>query len=157
PSDTQPDYWFGTAVAVDGGTIAVGAGGAALPTPPVAYAGAVYIYERVNGQWAQTARLTPSEPSPGTYFGYSLALHGDTLVVGAVWIHKAYVFERISGVWTQTQVLAGGATGEWHFGETIDIDSSGNRMVIGAHLADGPSLPNQGSALIYEKSGGTWV
>lgn len=156
PSDSQPDYWFGAAVAVDGGTIAVGASGPVLPNPPTTYAGAVYLYEKVQGQWAQTAKIVPSDPLPSNYFGYALALHGDTLVIGAFWYHKAYVFQRISGVWTQTQVLAGGATGEWHFGETIDIDASGTRMVIGAHLADGTVL-NQGSVLIYEKSGDTWV
>lgn len=156
PSESQPDYWFGAAVAVDGGTIAVGASGPVLPNPPTTYAGAVYLYEKVAGQWAQTAKIVPSDPTPSNYFGYALALHGDTLVIGAFWVHKAYVFQRISGIWTQTQVLAGGATGEWHFGETIDIDASGTRMVIGAHLADGTVL-NQGSVLIYEKSGDTWV
>lgn len=160
PSDPQIDQWFGNGIGVDGNTIVVGGSGPARPeprpSPPTNYPGAVYVYEKNAGQWTQTARLQPAESAIGDYFGYSLALHGDMLVVGAFWISTAYVFQRTNGVWTQTQTLVPVERFQWHFGETISIDASGTRMAIGAHLADDP-LQQNGSAFIFELQNGQWV
>ncbi len=160
PSDPQVDQWFGNGIGVDGNTIVVGGSGPARPeprpNPPTDYPGAVYVYEKIAGQWTQTARLQPAESTVGDYFGYALALHGDTLVVGAFWISTAYVFQRTNGVWVQTQTLLPVERFQWHFGETISIDASGTRMAIGAHLADSPYAQN-GSAFIYELQDGLWV
>jgi trimeric autotransporter adhesin len=53
-------------------------------TLPAPYSGAVFVFERDGRDWAQAAYLKASNPSPGDQFGESVALFGDTLVVGAI-------------------------------------------------------------------------
>jgi hypothetical protein len=71
-------YWFGSSVAIDGRTIAVGS--------PVqnGYRGSVYLYRQLSdGRWKQSATLSHPAKRAGTAFGSSLALEGNTLLVGA--------------------------------------------------------------------------
>ena len=49
------------------------------------FAGAAYIYVRdgMAEMWVQAATLTASDGAPGAQFGVSVAVHSDTIVVGA--------------------------------------------------------------------------
>src|SRR5262249_51215470 len=69
--------FFGEAVAVSGNRIAVG------QQVDANSAGAVYVFEQVQGSWTQTARLTASDSANADSFGHAVALSGDRLVVGA--------------------------------------------------------------------------
>ena len=77
--------YFGTAVAVDADTIAVGAAniepfllaGSSEP------AGTVYVYSRINGTWSFTRRLSASDQAPTNGFGWSLHFLKDELLVAA--------------------------------------------------------------------------
>ena len=77
------DDFFGTAVAVDGNTALVGA----LQAYDADFnlrPGAVYLFTRDSeGAWSQRAKLTASDAMNGDGFGRSVALDGDTAVVGA--------------------------------------------------------------------------
>jgi hypothetical protein len=78
PDPTSYDR-FGTAVAIDGDRVAVGA-----IFHGIHYNGAVYVFERDlggPGSWGLAEKLMPVAPDGD--FGTSLALHGDRMVVGA--------------------------------------------------------------------------
>jgi hypothetical protein len=71
---------FGVAVAVDAGTVLVGAPGREVATAPAA--GSVVAYRQVAGLWTAVATITASLPSQGDRFGSALALDADRLLVG---------------------------------------------------------------------------
>jgi hypothetical protein len=91
-SDGETYDWFGFSVAIDGDTVVVGAdhddiGGNGGQ-------GSAYVFERPPGGWAnmnESAKLTASDGEGDDHFGVSVAIDGDTLVVGAD--GSAYVFE----------------------------------------------------------------
>lgn len=96
---------FGTAVAIDGETVLVGA---PFAKPDENQTGAVYAYERADEAWQRQAVLSPADPTDVVYdgmFGQAVALDGDTAVVGAPEIPRgagrAYVFRRTDTGWTQ--------------------------------------------------------
>ena len=53
-----------------------------LPCSALSMVGSVYIFERQStDNWSQAAKLMPDWPSSDSYFGYTLSLSGDALVV----------------------------------------------------------------------------
>ncbi|HEX6272667.1 MAG TPA: hypothetical protein VFZ53_06505, partial [Polyangiaceae bacterium] len=106
-SNADAEDAFGGFVALDGDTLAVSAVGEATSNgdgtasnEALPDLGAVYVFERSAGTWAQIAYLKPTSPGTDYYFGCSVALSGSTLVVGALGDSLAtrtgavYVFER---------------------------------------------------------------
>lgn len=145
---------FGASVAVstDGLTVIVGAPNAA------SYHGNAVVFTRLNNTWTREQTLT----SPGTNvdsFGISVALSsdGNTAIVGA-FQEYAIVFVRSGGVWTAQQTLTdtSGAAGD-QFGRAVALSSDGNTAIIGAAFDDVGANANQGSAVIFTRSGGTWT
>jgi FG-GAP repeat len=67
---------LGFSVAVQGDTLVLGT----LQPNDV---GVVYVYQRAGDSWEQTAKLTASNSTPGDLFGASVAIDGDTILVGA--------------------------------------------------------------------------
>jgi hypothetical protein len=128
---------FGRSLAVDAGTLVVGA--------PFDYTrntqdGAVYIFERnESGMWVQKARLTASDGGPFDFLGRSVDIEGDTVVAGAPGYSgnsqpgAVYVFKRDgSGVWSQAQkVRQQGGSNEDELGISVGIE--GNTLVAGAY------------------------
>src|SRR5260370_6994815 len=85
---------------------------------------------RVDPLFSQTKKLTASDAAANDRFGYSAAIDGDTVVVGA-WAKNsntgaAYIFERNQGGaenWGQVQKLtAVDAAGNDQFGRSVAID-----------------------------------
>ncbi|MGD9547331.1 MAG: T9SS type A sorting domain-containing protein [Candidatus Krumholzibacteriia bacterium] len=112
----------------------------------------------------ETAVLFSSDAAAGDDFGWSLAVEGTTLVVGAPNADVAgnssqgavYVFEDQVGSWVQIQKLTasdGAAFDQFGFAVAV----SGDLMVIGAEEA--PIGPNssQGAAYVFERTGGIWT
>ena len=97
---------FGFSVALDGDFALIGA-----PKDLVqgVKTGSVYVFERRPGGWVQVARLTPSDGFLDLEFGFSVALDGDTALIGTlrgndlgIQSGSAYAFERDpAGNWTQ--------------------------------------------------------
>ncbi|MBN1588723.1 MAG: PEP-CTERM sorting domain-containing protein [Pirellulales bacterium] len=122
---------FGSAVAISGDTLVVAAHGQAVGDQAGAGAVHLYQYDEVGSQWLLEQSIENPDPVAGDAFGYSVAIEGDRLVVGAPRVDvggavdagAAYVFERDDSVWTQIdkQVLATPLAGQW-FGETVGVD-----------------------------------
>ena len=162
PAARQAKSEFGNAVALDGNVMAVGS------HRENDNSGAVYVYEKTNGQWNQTARLTtPEPPSPKTTNnGYALALVGNTLVVseadgvGASSVGMVHIYERGPGGWTHVKKLSPSdpATGSV-FGQAVAL--SGNFIVVSdvgqRSDANGQNIVgNAGAVYIFEKGAGGW-
>ena len=103
--------------------------------------GSAYVYSRNEGgpnQWGLVITLRASDGARFDRFGRSIAIDGDTIVVGATGDDDrgagsgtAFVFERSDGQWMETAKLsAGDGTGFEKFGEAVAID--GNTIVVGA-------------------------
>ncbi len=128
---------FGISVAINGDTVAVGANHGNRAT-----SGAVYMFERnQNGveNWGQVQELTASDSNLLDEFGISVAIDGDTMVVGA-WAQNlltggaAYIFQRnqngVAG-WVEVQKLtASDVAAHDQFGSSVAID--GDTVPVGA-------------------------
>ena len=112
PADGEPGDEFGCAVAMTSTTLAIGAchkGG---------FAGTVYLYSRSGNLWRLQAELPAPNVTAGSHnlFGYSVALSGSGLLVGAPGQNAAtgaaYVYANSGGKWTQqTELTPTGSTG----------------------------------------------
>lgn len=159
---------FSWSVATSGNTVVVGAPFHAVGANQAQ--GAAYVFVEPTGGWAnatQTAELTASNGTQNAYFGSSVAISGNTIVVGAPGATvegntgegSGYVFVEPTGGWknmTQTAELGAsdGAAGD-NFGQAIAIDS--NTVVVGAPYATIGSNYQQGAAYIFTKPGNGWT
>jgi hypothetical protein len=106
--DGAPGQMFGFAVAAGRDTIVAGAPN---HRGNGERAGAAYIFERRGDGWRQTAKLVPSDAAPGMWFGNTVAISGDRIVVGMLLNGQvkhtgaAYVFERREGNWVEAARL----------------------------------------------------
>lgn len=123
PADPGEYDFFGDSVAISGDTVLVGSRFSGARDY-----GAAYVFVRANGTWAQQARLQPLDVETDQQFGFSVALHGDTAVVGAfgddepgkIASGAAYVFVRNGNSWSQQAKLrASDATESLQFGSSV--------------------------------------
>lgn len=159
---------FGSSVAIDDRTAAVGAwGNMADPDRPVQ--GAVYVFSEDGNGWRQMQKLVGDDARAGDHFGFSVAIEGDTLLVGARGATRdrnrpthglLYVFERIDGVWTQTQKLyPPNAESRLQFGHSVGLD--GDTAIVGApHFGApiGSDIPGWGKGAVFmlKRAEGLW-
>jgi hypothetical protein len=173
-SDAQAVDWFGFSVAISGDTIVVGAqredGG---PGDPIGDAGAAYVFDRDQGgadNWGEIKKLVSASAQPNDNFGFSVAISGDTIVVGArnedggagdprPNAGEANVFERDWGGtdnWGQrSRLRASDSQGNDEFGVSVAI--SGDTIVVGANQEEGgPGDPavNAGAAYVFGRDHG---
>ncbi len=166
PSDGAARNYFGISVAIDGDTVIVGAyregysvnGGASSVTEG---SGSAYVFTRSGTTWTQQAKILPTDPGAGEEFGYSVAIAGNTAIVGC-WEDadngnfsgSAYVFTRSGTNWTQQAKIlpTDGNTGD-KFGVSVAIN--GDTVIVGAFEDDDNS--GSGSAYIFTRSGTTWT
>jgi hypothetical protein len=159
-SDGAASDAYGWAVAISGNTAVIGS-----PLADVngnANQGAVYVYVQTNDIWLAQAKLVAGDGSANDQFGFTVAIEGDTVVVGARAAAPgqkgaAYVFVRSGATWTQQAKLIGtdSVNGD-RFGEAVAI--SGNTIVVGAVLHNplGTTLLNEGAAYVFIRTGLTW-
>lgn len=151
---------FGSAVAISGGTIAVTA---RLDDEPATNTGSVVIFTQSEPPlWVMQAKFKGNDSAASDQFGVSVALDGNTLLVGAfndddvaIDAGTAFIFARSGDVWTQQVKLAPGDLGSTDFfGNTVDVD--GDYAVVGSPQDD-DGASNAGSAYAYLKLGGVWT
>jgi len=150
--DPQAGDGFGWSVALDGDTAVVGAHG------ENGYAGAAYVFVRSGGIWSQQAKLVAGDAEAYDQFGLSVALDGDTALVGAngksSYAGAAYVFVRSGGSWSQqARLVAGDAAADDWFGHSVALD--GDTVLVGAPYEDEGSK-DAGAAYVFVRNGGSW-
>jgi hypothetical protein len=160
---------FGESVAISGDTVVVGA---SLDDAPTVDSGSAYVFARDQGgpgDWGEVRKIRHSDAAAGDRFGRSVAVFGDTAVVGA-WQDddacpansfcdsgSAYVFERNrtgTNKWGKAaKLVAADQAQNDLFGGSVAI--SGDRIVVGAQ-GDSGQGPDSGSAYVFERHhGGT--
>src|SRR5215468_7568925 len=125
--------------------------------------GSAYVFARSGAVWNQQQKLEAPDAAASDLFGQSVAISGDTIVVGAplddgagaVDQGSAYVFALSGGFWSHQQKLAAPdpAVND-EFGSKVAIN--GDTIVVGAPLDDGAGGDSQGSAYVFTRSGGFW-
>ena len=158
-SDPAGAASFGTSVAISGNTALVGADGDNVSGVGT---GAAYVFTRSGSTWTQQAKLTADFPSQLDRFGRSVAISGDTVLVGAYGDDdggsssgSAFVFTRSGSTWTtQGKLTASDAATDDRFGYSVAI--SGNSALVGSILND-DNAANTGSAYVFTRSGTTWT
>jgi hypothetical protein len=193
-SNTGGNDRFGISVAVSGDTVVVGASGEDSNATGVngnqadnslSRSGAAYVYVRSGRIWNQQAYLKASNPGEDDVFGGSVAISGDTVVVGAssessnsIGVNgnqtnndatssgAAYVFVRNGSVWSQQAYLKASNTGENdRFG--LEVAVSGDTVVVGANEEDSNAsgvngdqgnndVSLSGAAYVFVRNGSTW-
>jgi hypothetical protein len=144
---------FGYSVLVEGSTAFVGAYG------NNGFQGAVYVFTESGGTWTETQKLTADDGISNAYFGYSIAVSGTTLIVGA-WGDgdnmqgAAYAFTNSNGTWSQAQKLVpDDVQVQAKFGHSVAIDAT--HVLVGADGVDDQTA--QGAVYVFDESGGTWT
>ncbi|TAE32990.1 MAG: hypothetical protein EAZ91_03785 [Cytophagales bacterium] len=166
-SDGATNNRFGFSVAMDGNYAVVGASGASSDQ------GKAYVFARLGNTWVEQAILTAPGGATGDYFGTSVAISGDYIVVGAysrdVRVSSsvtntdqgtAYVFVRSGTTWTlQTTLLNSDGAAFDNFGSSVSI--AGDYILVGASDKTVGANSRQGKAYIFTRSTGpiftTWV
>jgi hypothetical protein len=136
----------GNAVAIDGDTAVVAAHGDAAD---VGLGGAVHVFVRSGSTWSFQQRLTEASPTASGRFGGSVAIDGDTIVVGSFEstgrAGSVDVFHRSGTTWSRDgRIVALAGFANDTFGTSVSV--SGGRIAVGApnRGADG-----EGSAYVY--------
>lgn len=208
PTSAQPAYdflkasnastfaEFGTVVQIsaDGNTLAVGAPGESSKAAGVngqqtdesaSRSGAVYVFARENGKWAQQAYLKASNAQQNDRFGASISLSADgsSLVVGAPNESSgfrddqldnsaeksgaAYVFSRSNETWKQRAYLKSPrANAGLRFGATVSISGDGKTVAATAPCQTSTTAPmeceamtsrfNPGAVYVFRQQDGVW-
>ena len=160
-SDYQTNDYFGVKVAISGDTVVVGAN---AEDTVATNAGAAYVFTRSGTTWTQQQKIQASDAQASSVFGTSVAIDGNTVVVGAslndpssiIDAGAAYVFTRSGTTWTQQQkIQASDAQASDNFGQSVGI--SGNTVVVGAYAEDPNNISGAGSVYIFTRSGTTWT
>jgi hypothetical protein len=163
-TDGLPDDQQGNAVAIDGDTAVVGASQADVDEFGASGAAYVYVRDADGDGWDRQATLLPDgERDWGLVFGRSVAIDGDTIVVGATGAAvgdsrpgAAYVFVRDGDTWTQQAKLSTPDV-RWgaEFGFSVAVD--GDTVAVGVpgeHLGDDNAA---GVVYPFTRDGGTWT
>jgi hypothetical protein len=151
---------FGYSVAVFSNTAVVGA------PDDDGTAGAAYVFVRSGTIWTQQQKLTNPYPSAHDAFGRSVAIWGNTIVVGAPSEHMnggalglAFVFTRSGFTWNLKEELAasGGANGDL-FGYSVAIDAyTGGTILIGAPQDNVGGNAGQGSVWVFVRNNNAFL
>jgi len=151
---------FSKHLALSGDTLLVGAhnsrpGG-------IKQAGAAYIFVRQGTTWKVQQELAPKGLKESDSFGSTVAVAGDTAVVGAhgdstrgISAGAAYLFNRTGTTWTQTtKIVPGDLKKYYSFGS--DIVLRGDLLLIGAP-ADPTRGEEVGSIYVFRRRAGRWI
>ena len=158
-SDGDANDRFGYSVDIDGDYAIVGA---TYDDDDGSRSGSAYIFNRDGNTWTQQAKLTALDGAAGDWFGYSVSISNDHVVIGSPGDDdggsksgSAYVFKRDGLTWTQQAKLnaSDGAAGDW-FGGAVAIDV--NNIIVGA-LGDDDDGDYAGSAYTFKKPAGQWA
>lgn len=188
-SNGEAEEAFGASVAISGNTIVVGAPG--RKSGSGVDAGGAYVYSEPPGGWGtkpeqtETAELYNSEDVALYSFGTSVAISGETIVVGAPFFRDygqnlsppadgaAFVFLEPAGGWAneahhpeyQTATLVpheSEVENDGHFGQSVSIGTEGSEqtVVVGAPVEPVGTEPDKyqrGIVFLFSRPAGGWT
>ncbi len=151
---------FGNEVAIQGNIAVIGAEG----DSPLGFGtGAAYVFEKTSSGWQQQQKLTASDSASHKFFGASVAIDGDRIVIGAYgdqnagnFSGAAYVFVRSGSTWVEEQKLTGSESSFVDsFGRSVAIE--GDTVVCGAFGNSDPGQSEVGSVYVFRRTETGWI
>jgi hypothetical protein len=136
---------------------------ASTPAIPAALRDAI-DQTRGGDEWTETQEVTEADPGFTPEFGYAVALHGTTAMIGAQQAKigdnedqgAVYVYEESDGVWTRTQKLVASDGQAFDtFGHSIVFDDT--TAFIGAYAEMINGNFSQGAVYVFTLSDGIWT
>jgi len=127
--------------------------------------GSVYVYRLDGDNWVQEAKLLASDGESDDWFGWSVAISGDIIVVSATgdrdaghWTGSVYIFRYDGENWIERSKLLADGTGYYweEFGFDVAISADANSVLIGANKANDNGFKS-GAAYIYRYHGFDWI
>ncbi|HET6568134.1 MAG TPA: FG-GAP repeat protein [Rhodothermales bacterium] len=162
--DTTAGNFFGDAVAVDGGRVVVGASAENVCGEN---SGAAYIFQWDDTlhTWQQEAKLAADDCEEGRFFGRTVAISKDRVLIGSAQpffaeavSNAAYVFhlDSLSGKWVQEARLTGDpGVEEGAFASSVSLDGDRALVTTSGDVSDGHY---SGAAYVFDRDPetGTW-
>ncbi|MGD9420460.1 MAG: hypothetical protein Q7R22_016100 [Verrucomicrobiota bacterium JB025] len=161
---------FGTGLALQGDHLLVGSpndsDGSGSGQSSI---GSVYWFERSGDAWTQQSKIRSGVTRDSQRFGCSIAIDGDTAIIGAhtlissnYYAGRAFVFTHDGSAWNKQATLNSPTPGAWiHFGGSVAI--SGDTVLVASTGTDmdGVSDPfgtkgGIGRAHVFTRSGTKW-
>jgi hypothetical protein len=162
-STGQPSGYFGRAIDVENGVLAIGAPGTF--TQAGSRHGGVAIHHRVDGMWVMVGMLLPAVPDPYQVFGECLDLEADRLAVGSPFedtfgpgVGAVHVYRIIEGLpWLEETFGPDDPAHVSGFGFPCRFDGDAGRLAIGAYATTVGDASESGAAWLRERVDGTWT
>ncbi|KAA3605084.1 MAG: hypothetical protein DWQ01_21045 [Planctomycetota bacterium] len=167
-SNPQGFDTFGHTIEIHGEVAAIGA-----PGPLGIGPGSVYVFRYDGQSWQEEAVLSQTTGWGDDWFGYSLDMDADRILVGSMWSRQpglnfggpnhagaAWVFHWNGNQWVFEQELgASDMAGGDLFGSGVALN--GDTLMVGAREEGDESGTNpiygMGAVYVFERVGGTWV
>lgn len=166
PSDGAIQDEFGLSVSISGDNVIVGA---FWDDDNGSSSGSAYLFEKPGASWTdmtETGKLTASDGDVGDFFGNSVSISGDTIVVGAPGDDdngedsgSAYYFEKPEAGWTDMTEMAKftAPDGDEGHGFGSRVSSGGGTLVVGAPLDDGNGWYSGSAYVFYSFEPIAWI
>jgi hypothetical protein len=149
---------LGRSVALDGDLAVLGAPGRTGNAPQ---SGTAVVFRKTQNDWTVEAELKSTGAASSDFFGRSVAVAGDTILVGAFGDDEtapgagaAYVFRNAGGWSQEAKLRADDGTASDFFGSAVALD--GVRALIGAR-GESASMLAAGAAYVFAHDGAGWV
>jgi hypothetical protein len=156
--DAAAEVRFGFALSLSGTAVLIGA---PYDTGNGSGSGAAYVFARSGALWSQQQKLSPPDAVEDNLVGFSVALNGDTALLGAPFGSdkaygpgSAYVYARGGAGWTQQEKLRADEIGEGNlFGYAVALHGE---QAVATSPGDDADTLNGGSVHVFTRSGNLW-
>jgi len=146
---------FGHSIDFDGDVAVVGGSGSDT-------IGAAQVFTRSGDTWTHTATLIPPVDVNDDFYGSTIAIDGDRIVVGSHDTRTGsnpagvvFVFEKVGAAWEYSATITPSQpTFTLDFGYSVDVQ--GDRIIVGT-TRDAQFGANSGAAFIYQLEANTWM
>ena len=157
-SNVQQDAQFGSSVSIYGDTAVIGS---RYEDAVGTDSGAVYVFTISGTVWTEQQKILSSDIEATDYFGYSVEIYEDTIIVGAysentgaTGAGSVYIFTRIGTTWFQQQkIQASDLQSNDCFGISVAIYE--DTAIVGAHAEDTGGV-DAGASYIFTRTSAVW-
>lgn len=167
-SDIAATDNFGSSVSFNSDASRLVIGAPKADNSSIVDTGSAYVFLRTGVTWAQEAKLVASSLVASSLLGASVAINADgtRAIVGAPGLDNstdantcaAYVYLRTGVTWSQeTKLQASDKIMGDQFGAKVAINANGDRVAIGAKLAEVSAIVDAGGVYIFARTLGTWT
>jgi subtilisin-like proprotein convertase family protein len=153
PDDGSKYDHFGSDVAISDHYAVVGA---FADDAKGSKSGSAYVFENNDGIWQQVAKLIPSDGTRDDFFGWSVAISGNNIIVGAYGDDdkgsrsgSAYIFQRVHETWTEMKKISA-SDGESNAYFAYSVAISGHYALVGAYGDDDDAGSQCGAVYVYD-------